>query len=149
MKPKAPGHNLWTCPTCGRQFERKGQSHSCRVYPLEKHFEHKPVGRVLYEVLRKAVKRRVGAFKIESLECCIHFVSTSTFVAVKIFKSKIQVDFSLADRIKGKRLKLAVQMSAHRYLYYVDIIREDEIDAELMGWIQMAYDIKKYKVSTL
>ena len=149
MKATTDKVTLWTCPECGRQFERRGQSHSCSVFPLELHFAGKPAGRLLYEKFKKAVKKQVGTFKIESLECCIHFVSTSTFVAVKIFKSKIQVDFSLADRIKGKRLKLAVQMSAHRYLYYVDIIREDEIDAELMGWIQMAYDIKKYKVSTL
>jgi len=140
---------LWTCPECGRQFQRRGQSHSCKAFPLEQHFAGKPAGRLLYEQFKKAVKKQVGAFKIESLECCIHFVATVTFVAVKIFKSKIQVDFSLADRIKDKRLKMPVQMSAHRYLYYVDIIMEDEIDAELMGWIQMAFDLKKYKESTL
>jgi len=148
MKPKAPGHNLWTCPTCGRQFERKGQSHSCRVYPLEKHFEHKPVGRVLYEVLRKAVKRRVGAFKIESLECCIHFVSTFTFAAVKIYKDKIWVDFSLSRKIKSKRIIQSVQMSANRHLYAVDITNEDDIDEELMEWIQEAHDKKRENAET-
>jgi hypothetical protein len=115
---------------------------------LEKHFEHKPVGRLLYEVLRKAVKRRVGAFKIESLECCIHFVSTFTFAAVKIYKDKIWVDFSLSRKIKSKRIIQSVQMSANRHLYAVDITNEDDIDEELMEWIQEAHDKKRENAET-
>jgi len=148
MKPKVPESDLWTCPKCGRQFARRGQSHSCRAFPLEKHFEHKPAGRLLYEVLRKAVKRHIGDFKIESLECCIHFVSRFTFAAVKIYKDKIWVDFSLSRKIKNKRIIQSVQMSANRYLYAVDIIKEDDIDEALMAWIQEAHDKKREKVET-
>jgi hypothetical protein len=31
-------------------------------------------------------------------------------------------------------------MSAHRYLYVIDVMTEDEIDEELMAWIQEAHD---------
>jgi Domain of unknown function (DUF5655) len=134
---------LWTCPTCGRQFERRGQTHSCRSFPLKQHFEGKPEGLVLYEKLKREVKEQIGFFKIESLECCIHFVSTSTFLAVKIFKNKIQIDFTLSRKTKDRRITQYVQMSAHRYLYCVDIQKEEEINEELMGWIQEAYDSKK------
>jgi hypothetical protein len=115
---------------------------------LEKHFEYKPAGRLLYEVLRKAVKRQVGAFKIESLECCIHFVRIFTFAAVKIYKDKIWVDFSLNRKIKNKRIIQSVQMSANRYLYAVDIMKEEDIDEELMAWIQEAHDKKREKAET-
>lgn len=149
VKTKAEITTLWTCPKCERRFARKGQAHSCRFFPLEQHFEGKPAGRLLYENFKRAVKKQVGSFKTESLECCIHFVSTFTFAAVKIFKDKICVDFSLSRKIKSKRIAKVVQMSAHRYLYVIDILNEDEIDEELMEWIQEAHDKKSKKTETV
>lgn len=130
---------LWQCPQCGRQFERQGQSHSCKPFALELHFAGKETGKVLYEQLKQAVENRVGEFRVESLECCIHFVHTSTFAAVKIFKNKIRVDFSLNRSIESERMHHTVRMSAHRTLYYIDILTATEIDEELLGWIQEAY----------
>lgn len=143
MKDRVEIKELWECPKCGRKFERRGQSHSCSPYKLDKHFAGKPEEKILYQKLKKAVKQRTGPFKIESLSCCIHFVSTFTFTAVKIMKNKIRVDFSLGRKLKSKRIADVVQMSAHRYLYVVDIGSEDEIDDELMEWIQEARDKKK------
>jgi hypothetical protein len=143
MKAKSEIKELWTCPKCGRQFERQGQSHSCRPYALEQHFVRKATGRILYDSFKKAIEKQVGAFKIESLECCIHFVRSSAFVAIKIFKDKIRVDFSLSRNIKSERFQQSVQMSAHRFLYYVDIYTADEMDEALMEWVQEAYDLKK------
>ncbi|MBL0340711.1 MAG: hypothetical protein IPP71_07215 [Bacteroidetes bacterium] len=133
---------LWKCPKCGRQFMRKNQSHSCRMYPLEQHFLSKEGGKILYQKLCEKIKDKVGPFKIESLECCIQFVSTFTFTAVKIFKDKIQLDFSLNHPIKNKRIKKLVKLSAHRLLYFVEIKSEEEIDTELITWIKEAMDKK-------
>jgi len=142
VKTKSEILKLWKCPKCGRQFERKNQSHSCKNYPLEQHFYRKEKGKMLYEKFRMAVKNQLGSFKIESLECCIHFVSTFTFAAIKIFKDKIRVDFSLDHKIENTQIKKYIQMSANRYLYYIDIISEDEIDGKLMEWIQEASNKK-------
>jgi hypothetical protein len=145
MKIISRESTLWKCPNCGRQFERQGQTHSCKPFPLKQHFIRKDAGKALYEKLRKAIRKQVGSFKIESLECCIHFVSTSTFAAVKIFKDKIQLDFSLSYQIKSKRIDGFVKMSAHRYLYYISLHSEDEIDEVLLNWVQEAYDLKVRK----
>jgi hypothetical protein len=112
--------------------------HSCRRFPLKQHFEGKPRGRLLYEKLKLAVRKQIGAFKIESLECCIHFVRNFTFLAVKILKNKIRVDFTLSRNIKSKRVTKFLQMSPHRYLLVVDMVDENEIDGELVKWIQEA-----------
>jgi hypothetical protein len=133
---------LWKCPKCGRQFERKGQAHSCRHFPIEQHFEGKREGKLLYEKFKRAITKQVGSFKTESLECCIHFVSTFTFAAVKILKDKIRVDFTLTHKLKSNRIKQFLQISANRYLYQVDISTEDEIDEKLVNWIQEAHDIR-------
>lgn len=90
---------------------------------------------MLYKELARAVKLQLGNFKTESLECCIHFVTSFTFAAVKISKHKIIVDFSLLRKIKSKRIKQAVQISANRYLYYADVNTADEIDSTLIAWL--------------
>ena len=148
MKTKSEIVELWTCPKCGRQFERQGQSHSCRVFPIEQHFERKPKGKQLYETFKNAVEKEIGPFKVESLECCIHFVSTFTFAAVKIFKEKIRVDFSLNRKIDIEPNGQLFQMSAHRFLYAFDITKKGEIDKQLMGYIKEALEKKSGKAET-
>lgn len=140
---------LWSCPKCGRQFEREGQAHSCRLFPIEQHFEGKQESKLLYEKFKQAVKKQVGSFKTESLECCIHFVSTFTFAAIKILKDKIRVDFSLRRKIKTKRPNQFLQMSANRYLYFIDIGVDDEIDVELIEWIKEAHDKKREQLKAV
>jgi uncharacterized protein YktA (UPF0223 family) len=130
---------LWTCPACGRKFERKNQSHSCKIYPLEKHFEGKVEGEKLYENLKHKLKKAIGSFKIQSLECCIHFDKKSTFSTVKIFRNKIQVEFSLSNKIINERVLKVVQLSANKYLHFTNITNTNEIDNELIEWIQEAY----------
>lgn len=136
---------LWKCPKCGRQFERQGQLHSCKPFPIEQHFKGKESSKILYDKFRLAVKKQVGPFKIESLECCIHFVSTFTFLAVRILKDRIRVDFALNHKIKSGKVTGFTKMSTHRFLYYFDILKENEIDEELMNFVQEAYDLKNEK----
>lgn len=137
---------LWKCPKCGRQFEKHGQSHSCKPYAIEQHFEGRPDEKKLYEQLKQAIKKQVGSFKVESLECCIHLVSTYTFAAVKIMKGRIRVDFALSRKIKSKRIVNETKMSANRWLYIIDIYNKDEINEELLEWIKEAHDKKWEKV---
>ena len=142
MKTSTEIIKLWTCPKCKREFERKGQSHSCKHFPIEQHFIRREESKALYEKLRKAIKRRIGKLKIESLECCIHFVSSFTFAAVKIYKSKIRVDFALSSVIKNKRINRCVKMSTNRNLYCIDITKVEQIDEELLDLIEAAHEKK-------
>lgn len=131
---------LWSCPNCGRKFTRKHQAHSCRPFHLSKHFKGKQTGSLLFQRFKTAVKNKVGPFKIESLECCIHFVHDSIFAGVKVLKNKLQVDFLLTQKTKSKRFVRESQLSASRYVYFVDISGKEDIDEELMRWMQEAYD---------
>jgi uncharacterized C2H2 Zn-finger protein len=148
LKTETEIAKLWKCPNCGRKFQRQKQSHSCKPYPIELHFKGKPGGKLLYEKLKTEIRNKVGFFKIESLECCIHFVSTFTFSAVKIFKDKIQVDFTLSRNLRTKRFSKFLQMSANRYLYYFDITTTSGIDDELLEWIREAHDKNGKQVQT-
>lgn len=135
---KTPPKVLWTCPKCKRKFERKDQPHSCKYYPIEQHFEHRSKERKLYEQLKKAIKINIDHVKVESLECCIHFVSNFTFAAVKIMKGKIRLDFALNHLLKNNRIIKSLKMSTNRWLYVVDLTEENDINDELLQWLKEA-----------
>jgi hypothetical protein len=103
MKQDKPAVNnevaRWVCPKCGRQFQRRHQSHSCKLYPLENHFKGKQKGKQLYVTLIQKLKKNMRPFRIDPVECCIHLVRVSTFAAVKILKEKIRVEFTLANKL--------------------------------------------------
>ncbi len=134
---------LWKCPKCNREFEKKNQVHSCTVYPIEKHFKGKEeVARPLFEELKETINKNIGEFKIESLPCCIHFVSTYTFAAVYALRNKIRIHFTLNHKLESPRIDKFSQMSANRYLYSIDIEDKKGFDKELIKWLKEAYNSK-------
>lgn len=134
---------MWQCPECKREFQKVNQAHSCRVYPLEKHFVGKDKAWELFKYLESQIKKKVGPIKIESLPCCIHFVGSYTFGACWALKDKIRIDFRVDKPIKTRREHKMANISANRYLYYFDIADKAEIDAELLSWLRDSYRLNK------
>ena len=133
---------LWLCPKCKREFAKKNQSHSCKIYPIKKHFKNKEFAESLFKYLKKEIDKSIGPLKIESLPCCIHLVSNYTFGAVWALKDRIRIDFRLDYKIKSSKID-TVKISANRYLYYLDITNKKEIDKKLLNWIKEAYELNK------
>jgi hypothetical protein len=132
---------MWKCPKCNREFLKINQSHSCVNYPLDKHFKGKEeIGKPLFYKLVERIEKDIGPLKIESLPCCIHLLSNYTFSGVWIGKDKIKIDFRLDKMIDDKRILKQLQMSPNRYLYYLEIKNEDEIDDKLIVWIRSSYN---------
>ena len=104
---------IWTCPKCGRRFRRENQIHSCTVYPVEKHFERKDYAKTLYDALRTMINEAVGNFYVESLPCCIHFVTDAyTFAAVYALRKKIRIHIALNKKTNSKYIDKSSQMYA-------------------------------------
>jgi hypothetical protein len=141
---------LWTCPKCKRQFEKRNQVHSCNLFSLDKHFKGKEeVARSLYNELKEKIESNIGPFNVESLPCCIHFVSSSyvssTFAAVYALKNKIRIHFALNHKLESPRNDKSSQVSNNRYMHSIDIEKHDEIDEELISWLGQAYHLKSLK----
>jgi len=131
---------MWICPKCKREFAKTNQSHSCASYPLENHISGKGVkSKSLFDALIKSIENNIGPVKIESLHCCIHLVSNYTFSGVWISKDKIKLDFRITNKIEDPRISQMVKMSANRYLYYLEISDENEIDDKLISWLRDSY----------
>jgi hypothetical protein len=138
--------NLWTCPKCGRIFEKKNQVHSCRRYPLEKHFKGKEdVAKPLFNDLKAKIKRSIGPIKVISLPCCIHFFGLFDFAAVFPLKDKIRIHFALDHKLKSSRVDKSSKYSASRFMHSIDIESKKRIDKELIGWLKEAYHLRTKK----
>lgn len=136
---------MWTCPKCGRIFEKKGQMHSCKKYPLPKHFENKQKAKELYDHLLKAMKSKIGKFKVISLPCCIHLYGTYDFIALLPKKDKLEIRFALDRKIKSKRIFAAPPLSSKRYKNCLYVFNKSEIDKKLIEWLRESYMLKQIK----
>jgi len=134
---------MWTCPRCKRSFSKTNQSHSCVIYPLEKHLEGREGGTALFDELVKRMRGAGLSFNIDSVPCCIHLVTRSAFAAVWVLKDKIKIDFRLGHEMKSRRIGKTFKMSANRYLYYLEINNKEEIDRELISWIKESHRLVK------
>jgi predicted nucleic-acid-binding Zn-ribbon protein len=135
---------LWKCPKCGRRFLKKNQVHSCNLYPVKKHFEGKDFAKTIYNHFKNQIKKHIGSFYVESLLCCIHFVTNAyTFAAVYALKDGIKIHFTLDHKLKNKRIDRFYQMSKNRYLFNIYIESKKEINKELIGWLKESYNLKK------
>jgi len=134
---------MWKCPKCRREFAKKGQTHSCTVYPLAKHFKNKEFAKTLYDELLHRLEKKAGKIKVESLPCCIHFVSSYSFGAAYALKDGIRIHFSLRRKIESPRIREYAKIASSRFMYGVDIKGKSEIDSELLGWLKEAYGVGK------
>lgn len=131
----------WTCPKCHREFGKKNQQHSCVSYPLAKHFENKDYAKSLFAYLKQQMVKKIGPIKVESLPCCIHFVSSYTFGACWALRDRIRVDFRTATPIKTKKAHKMIRMSPNRFLYYFDLKTKKDVTSDLLGWMKQSYGL--------
>lgn len=137
---------FWKCSKCKRMFDKKNQQHSCTYYPVEKHLKNRDYSKKLYNYLKGIIKKRIGNFRIESLPCCIHFVTIKTnytFMCAYALRDGLKIHFTLPVDIKNKRLPRYARMANHRYLYELGIKTKDEINSQLITWLKQAYNMKK------
>lgn len=132
---------MWTCPKCGRIFKRKGQMHSCRKYPKEKHFENKEYAKDLYKILLKSIDNKVGKVKEISLPCCIHLFGKYDFIAILTKKDHLEIRFALDEKLNSKRIINCVPLSKKKFKNVLKVYEKKEIDKELMGWLKRSCEL--------
>jgi len=72
---------MWTCPKCGRVFQKAKQPHSCSKFPLEQHFKNKDAAKEIFDHLVEEINNKIGTVRIISLPCCIHLFGKFDFLA--------------------------------------------------------------------
>lgn len=134
---------FWKCPECGREFRRKGQSHSCLSYPIEYHFQGKPSClKATFDYLLEKLKE-FGPIRIDSVKTAINLAARAHFCMVYVQKNSMKLEF-LSDRaIKDERIIRDQKIHDNAYIYFVKLSKIEDVDAQLLAWLKEAYILKK------
>ena len=117
-------------------------------------FDAKPGAFFLYEAFRKAVLDKISETRIEVKKTQISFFSRYMFAAVSFAKVRraedrpepfLTITFGLPYRKESARIDVAVEPYPNRWTHHVMIGTEDEIDGELLSWIEEAAVFAAYK----
>lgn len=116
-------------------------------------FDRMPQALPLYEAFAEKLRERYPAVGIKIQKTQISFSNTYgfAFVSLPVRRRKgwpevcIIVTFGLGHRVVSPRIFQAVEPYPNRWTHHVIIQSAEEIDEELMGWVQAAYAFAQNK----
>ena len=110
-------------------------------------FAQRPAALPLYEAFAQKVCAQIGCVDIRVQKTQIAFSNRHNFAFVSFLPVRkaqyrppvyITVTFGLARRLISPRIDAVVEPYPNRWTHHVLIASQEEIDAELMQWIQEA-----------
>jgi hypothetical protein len=132
---------MWTCPNCGRNFKNTNQDHSCIVTDLESHFLNKETNvQTVFAKLLEEVSN-FGEFTINPVKSAILLTAESHFLAIKPKKRWIDIEFVLPYKQNSFPIHKVVQAQKKKWAHFVRLETPEEVDNELIGWLQEAFKI--------
>ena len=144
-QPKATEpKSLWTCPQCRRQFANRNQAHSCGQFTVEQLLDGKPADMIeLYERLADIIQR-CGEVVVAPTKTRVLYKVRTVFATVGVSKNWLDVVFILGRHLKHRRVKKA-QEEYPGMVHFLRVEKADDLDDDLAGWLQEAYDRRKQK----
>ena len=133
---------MWTCSKCKRIFQKTIQPHSCRQVSLEEHFKNKEKAQKLFDHLVKQIDSEVGEYRLISLPCCVHLFGDYDFLAALPKKDKLEIRFALDRKLNNPQVKQSVPVSTKAYKNCLDLTKIEEINEELIRWLNESYRLK-------
>jgi hypothetical protein len=133
---------MWTCSTCGRSFRNTNQQHTCQLIDKEDLFAKRPPQlKILYEKVSDYAKT-LGSFREETvLPDVIFFKTKSTFLAVKVKKDHLDIEFFLDHLEENPPVAKWLQTSKHRVAHIVPIDERADLNAQLKRWIKQSFEL--------
>ena len=110
---------------------------------VDEHFRGKPDEvRELYERL-VAMAEKFGPVEQDPKKTSIHLNRTTAFAGVVVRKEHIVLTIKSDRAIASPRIFKSEQTSAKRFHHEVKLAKVKDLDAELRGWLQAAYDLSE------
>ena len=108
---------------------------------VDNHFrDRSPLVRAIYDSLLKAAKR-FGPVREDPKKTSIHLVRKTAFAGIQTRREWLILTVKSRDDIRSPRVMKREQTSANRWHLEVKLSGPDEVDAEIIGWLEKAYDI--------
>ena len=133
---------MWTCPDCKRKFRNTNQNHSCILISKDDLFAKRPaILKTLYAKIAASVKN-LGDYREETvLPGVIFFKTKSTFLAVKVKKDHLEIEFFSDHHEDDPSIAKWLQTSKNRFVHVVKIDSEEDITTQLTEWIKRSYHL--------
>ena len=137
-KPTQPGHGLWRCPKCRREFAHAGQWHSCGQFSEADYLKNKkPEAVAIYRALVKALKA-CAPVAVSPTKTMVCFKLGSTVVSVRLTSRVVEGALHLGRRIDAPRFEEIVAYSSRSYGHRFRLTAPQEIDSEFKAYLEEA-----------
>jgi hypothetical protein len=142
----ADGPALWTCPTCGRTFANRNQTHTCATLrDLDGHFAGKaPTVRATFDRILEVV-RRSGPVTVLPEKTRIALHVRMSFAAFMPRARWLDGHLVLARRLDSARFRRVETYSPRNILHAFRLTGPGEVDEELAGWLAEAYEVGRQR----
>ena len=142
MEAMAPDRPLWACPTCGRTFANRNQTHTCAAPgDLDRHFARcEPAVRATFDRVLAAVEA-VGPVTVLPEKTRIALHVRMSFAAFTPRVRWLDGHLVLARRIDSARFRRVEEYSPRNVLHAFRLTGPAEVDAEFAGWLAEAYRV--------
>ena len=134
--------DLWTCPSCGRGFASRNQSHTCAALgDLDRHFARaSPQVRATFDAVLACV-RAIGPVQVLAEKTRIALQVRMSFAAFMPRRDWLNGHLVLARRIDSPRFLRIDTFSPRNVVHVFRLSRPDEVDAEFAAWLAEAYRV--------
>ena len=110
-------------------------------HTIKEHFENRaPEVKATYAAILRAAKK-LGTVKEEAKKTSIHLVRKSAFAGVATRKSALILTLKSDSDISSKRIAKREQASAHRWHLEVKLETPEQVDREVLAWLEKAYEL--------
>ena len=131
----------WICPVCSRSFKNKNQAHSCEVKNLDDSFNKcEPIVKEIFDDL-VGVLNGFGPYKISAVKNAIIISTKSTFLAVKLRKHAIDLEFLLDEAVVEFPIYKTVRVSKQRFAHFIRIYVKEDINPQLITLLNRSYEL--------
>ena len=136
---------LWRCPTCGRGFANRHQTHSCGRHTLGQHFDGKP--KQVATIYRAFVStlRGFGPVKVLPEKTRIAFQLRMSFAQLTPRRQWIDGHLVLARPTPSACIRKIESFSRRNHVHYFRLASVDDITPELVVLMRDAYAVGEQK----
>jgi hypothetical protein len=141
-----PGRPLWACPTCGRTFANRNQTHTCAApTDLDRHFDGRASAvRATFDRVI-AVVSALGPVTVLPEQTRIALHVRMSFAAFMPRQRWLDGHLVLARRIDSPRFRRIETYSPRNVLHAFRLTAPDEVDREFAGWLAEAYEVGRQR----
>lgn len=113
---------------------------------IEAFFAGRKTESALYDALIQRMLYQLPSFEVKVQKTQITFTNPRVFACISLkWKNTLTVTIGLPFKTESPRIFAASEPYPSRWTHHVKIKNVEEIDEELMNWLQAAYSFSKQK----